>query len=110
MTTINPLTASPNMQPNSVASQAPKISSAELPTRDKPIPPEVGVYANGLLDISALGLEKQQKESQIDATTKPDELTDEVININSTIGRLSSVGNLSHSQATNLYNKIARLL
>ncbi|MFB1014179.1 MAG: hypothetical protein QMC51_00795 [Alteromonadaceae bacterium] len=47
MTTINPLTASPNMQPNSVASQAPKTSSAELPTRDKPIPPEVGVYANG---------------------------------------------------------------
>jgi len=110
MTTINPLTASPNMQPNSVASQAPKTSSAELPTREKPIPPEVGVYANGLLEISSLGLKKQQIETQVDASIKPKELADEVINISSTIGRLSSVGNLSHSQATSLYNKIARLL
>lgn len=110
MTIINPLTARPNMQPESLARQAPKVNSAELSSREKPIKPEVGIYADDLLEISSLGLEKQQKESQIDGSQKPKELADEVINISSTTGRLSSVGNLSHSQATTLYNKIARLL
>ncbi|MBA6364185.1 hypothetical protein H4J56_02990 [Colwellia sp. BRX8-4] len=79
-------------------------------TKDKPLKPDLGVFSTDVVEISKLGIEKQQKEIQIEASREIEGIASEVIRISSTIGRALSVGNLTNSQATNLYNKIATLL
>lgn len=78
--------------------------------KERPLKPDLGVYAKDVVQISNLGIEKQQKDTQIEATRKIDDIANEVIRVSSTIGKAKAIGNLTHSQATNLYNKIANLL
>jgi len=68
------------------------------------------LYSQDIVEISKLGLEKQQKETQIDAANVIKDVANEVIKISSTIGKAKALGNLTNSQATDLYNKIAQLL
>jgi hypothetical protein len=63
-----------------------------------------------MVEISQLGLEKQQKETQMEVSSEIKDIANEVISVNSTIGRTQSIGNLTNSQATDLYSKIASLL
>lgn len=103
MSISNPLTASSSIQ----------RSFREKPEgiiKEKPLKPDLGVYSKDVVEISKLGLEKQQKETQVEATRKIEDIASEVIRISSTIGKAHSVGNLTNNQATNLYNKIATLL
>ncbi len=69
-----------------------------------------GVYTDDIVEISKLGLEKQQKAKQIETSKEIDDIANEVIRISSTIGKSRSAGSLTQSQAVKLYNKIASLL
>jgi hypothetical protein len=106
MSIANPLTASPSLQPKVSG----KVAAAQSAPTEKTSKISVGVYTDDLLELSTLGLEKQQKETQVAAAKKIDGIANDVVSISSTIGRLRSVDELSHSQATQLYNKIASLL
>ncbi|NQY86542.1 MAG: hypothetical protein HRT51_02170 [Colwellia sp.] len=103
MLIANPLTASNTIQ-------RAFIPSSEEINKEKPLKPDLGVYAKDIVEISNFGLKKQQKEKQIESSRSIENIANEVIRISSTIGKAEAVGNLTHHQATNLYNKIAALL
>jgi len=103
MSIANPLTASSEIQRAFI----PKQVGAD---KETPLKPDLGIYAKDVLEISKLGLERQQKETQVHASRNIDNIANEVIKISSSIGKEKAVGNLTHSQATNLYNKISGLL
>ena len=103
MSIINPLTAS-----SDIAHSLPKTNSP--PNKESPLKPDLGSFASDVVNISSLGLEKQQKEIHIDASRKIEDIANEVIRISSTIGRARSVGNLTSTQASELYSKIASLI
>ncbi len=103
MSIANPLTASSDVQRIFVP-------NTESQSKEKPLKPDLGVFSKDVVEISKLGLEKQQKETQVEASRKIEDIASEVIRISSTIGRAHSVGNLTNSQASSLYNKIATLL
>jgi hypothetical protein len=85
-------------------------SKIDVIGKEKPVKPDLGVFSTDVVEISRLGIEKQQKEIQVEASREIEGIANEVIRISSTIGRARSVGNLTNTQATNLYNKIATLL
>jgi hypothetical protein len=85
-------------------------SKIETPEKEKPLKPDLGIFSDDIVEITKLGLEKQQKETQVEASREIEGIATDVIRISSTIGRARSVGNLTSNQATNLYNKIATLL
>jgi hypothetical protein len=102
MSIANPLTAS------SVIQRTAMPQSEQL--KNTPLKPDLGVYSQDIVEISKLGLAKQQKETQIEASNVIIDVENEVIRISSTIGKAKALGNLTNSQATELYNKIAKLL
>ena len=103
MSVINPLTAS-----SDIASTLPQT---RRPSQSKSLlKPDLGDFAADVVKISQLGLAKQQKAAQIDATREIEDIANKVIRISSTIGRARSVGNLTNHQASELYSKIAALL
>ena len=61
MSIANPLTASSVIQRTF-------ISKSEEISKEKPLKPDLGVYAKGVVAISKLGLERQQRETQIEAS------------------------------------------
>lgn len=77
---------------------------------DKPLEPNLGHFEKDIVEISKLGIEKQQTEAHLEATKEIEDVASEVIKISSTIGKAESVGYLTNSQATALYNKISSLL
>lgn len=103
MSIANPLTVSSIIQP--IATQ-----KLEETSKVKPLRPDFGVYAKDIVEISELGLEKQQKEIQIEASRSIEDIANEVIKVSSTIGKAKISGNLTNNQAANLYNKISALL
>jgi hypothetical protein len=103
MSITNPLTASSNISYN-------VDSKIEVIGKEKPLKPDFGGFSADILEISKLGLEKQQKEIQVEASREIKDIANEMIRVSSSIGRARSVGNLTNIQATNLYNKIATLL
>ena len=103
MSVANPLTATSDIQRSFTPKEA-------LPIKEKPLKPDYGVFSDDIVKISKLGIEKQQKETQTEAVREIEDIANEVIRVNTTIGRARSVGNLTNSQATQLYNKIASLL
>jgi len=103
MSVINPLTTGSEI---TRAQSKTNSSPANTPLRK----PELGSFANDVLNISELGMEKQQKEVQIEASRKIEDIANEVIRVSSTIGRARSLGSLTSHQASELYNKIANLL
>ncbi len=78
--------------------------------KEPPLKPPLGDFALDIINISSLGLEKQQKEIEIDASRKIENIANEVIRVSSTIGRARSIGNLTSKQASELYKKIANLI
>lgn len=62
-----------------------------------------------LVEISKIAIEKQQAP-QLDATNQIKEIALDVIKVSSTIGKARTSNNLTNSQATELYKKIAQLL
>lgn len=108
MLSSNPLTASIDIQKTAYTF---KYSSAVTnDTVDKTKRGQLGEFADDILSISTLGHEKQQKEAQLQASQKIDAIANDVIRVSSSIGKARTSGNLTNSQATNLYNKIAALL
>ncbi len=103
MSIATPLTASSVIQ-RAFVPRSEKIS------KERPLKPDLGVYAKDVVEISKLGVEKQQKAAQVEASRKIEGIADEVVRVSSTIGRARSVGSLTNSQASALYNKIANLL
>lgn len=103
MSIANPLTASSEIT-RSVRPNATSIS------KEKPLKPDLGIYAKDIVEISTLGIEKQKKETMVEASREIESIASEVVRISSTIGKAQSVGHLTNKQATNLYNKIASLL
>lgn len=103
MSVSNPLTASSDISRS-------LVFNTDSTTKEKPLKPDLGVFSKDIVEISQLGLEKQQKETQVEASRKIEDIANEVIRVSSTIGRAKSIGNLTNSQATNLYRKIAALL
>lgn len=103
MSIANPLTASSDIS----QSFASRVIALE---KEKTLKPDLGVFSADVVEISKLGIEKQQKELQVEASREIEDIASEVISISSTIGRARSIGNLTNNQATNLYNKIATLL
>ncbi len=103
MSAIPPLTAS-----SDIARSSPK----ETPpfTKGSPLKPHLGAFAADVVNISSLGVEKQQKEIEVNAARKIEDIANEVVRVSSTIGRARSVGSLTNSQASELYNKIASLI
>jgi len=71
--------------------------------------PDLGIFASEVVEISQLGLEKQQQATQQEASEEIEDLANEVIRISSSIGRARSINNLTNSQAAELYSKIASL-
>ncbi len=103
MTTVPPLTASVDI---AKANKSPADSSVAKPF----LAAEFGSFAKDVVDISNLAIEKQQQESQLQTTKEIEDIANDVIRVTSTIGRAKSVGNLTNTQATELYNKISSLL
>jgi hypothetical protein len=103
MSVSNPLTASSDISRS-------LVFNGSSPTKEKPLQPDLGVFSQDIVEISQLGIEKQQKETQVEAVRKIEDIANEVIRVSSTIGRARSVGNLTNSQATILYSKIAALM
>ena len=103
MSIANPLTASSDIQ---IAF----IEKTEGIIKGSPLKPDLGAYARDVVNISTLGVERQQKEIQIEATRQIDNIANEVIRVSSSIGKARAIGNLTHSQATTLYKQISNLL
>lgn len=103
MSVANPLTASSDISRNI------SLNKNAL-TKEKPLKPDLGVFSADVLEISKLGIEKQQKEAQVEASREIKDIANEVVRVTSTIGKARSVGNLTNNQATSLYRKIASLL
>jgi hypothetical protein len=103
MSVSNPLTASSDISLSLVFNRS-------SPTKERALQPDLGVFSQDIVEISQLGLEKQQKETQVEASRKIEDIANEVISVSSTIGRARSIGSLTHSQATTLYRKISALM
>jgi hypothetical protein len=106
MSIVNSLTAS-RVIPPSIMPTSTEVSQYR---QNKPLKADLGIYAKDVIEISKLGIEKQQKETQVEATKAIEKIASEVVSISSTIGRAHLVGNLTSSQATKLYHKVALLL
>ncbi len=98
-----PLTAGIEIQKSYTQSQHPITQTKELEGI-------TNSFARDTVTISQQALKKQQQEAQANASRDIEELANEIIRVNSTIGRARSVGNLTSSQATVLYHKIAKLI
>jgi hypothetical protein len=85
MSVANPLTASGDIA-RSLGSKSASI------TKGRPLKPDLGVFASNVVKISKLGIEKQQKETQVESTRKIEEIAIEVIRSSSNIGKAHSVG------------------
>lgn len=105
MLSSNPLTASIDIQKK--ASGFTPVTEAKYATDNEK---KLGEFADDILNISELGHEKQRKEIQLQANQEINDIANDVIRVSSSIGRAQTLGNLTNSQATNLYNKIAALL
>ena len=98
MSIINPLTA------NTVSARDISLSISKQATKTEE---ERTQFSGATLEISEQAQQMQFNESQLKT---PQEIANEVIRINSTIGKSKSRGNLTNSQATELYTQIAKLL
>jgi hypothetical protein len=105
MLSSNPLTASVDIQ--KIATTFKQLAEVTGGTVNEK---KLGEFADDILNISTLGHEKQRIEAQLQATQKTNDLPTDVIKVSSSIGKSRVLGNLTNSQATNLYNKIAALL
>ncbi|MDX2369462.1 MAG: hypothetical protein QNK36_13850 [Colwellia sp.] len=105
MLSSNPLTASIDIQ--KAASTFKPLAKVTPETVNEK---KLGEFADDILNISTLGHEKQQKEIQLEASQKINDIANDVIRVSSSIGKARILGNLTNSQATNLYNKISALL
>jgi len=63
-----------------------------------------------LVEISTIATEKQQQATQLEASKQIKEIAMDVVRVSSTIGKARSSNSLTNSQATELYQKIAKLL
>jgi hypothetical protein len=108
MLSFNPLTASIDIQ--KAASSFKNLTAVTGETVDKTKSGKLGEFADDILNISTLGLEKQRTETQLQLNQEINDIANDVIRVSSSIGKTRSSGNLTNSQATNLYNKIAALL
>jgi|GEM_PF-1356457 len=63
-----------------------------------------------LVEISTIATERQQQATQIAASKQIKEIAIDVVRVSSTIGKARSSNSLTNSQATELYQKIAKLL
>ena len=105
MTSINPLTAGIDIERSLAPKRRPTTAlDANAATST------FGEFTNDVVNISQLGEKKLQQEKQLSTTRKIDDIAKEVIRVTSTIGKARSLGNLTNTQATELYNKIANLL
>lgn len=105
MLSSNPLTASTDIQKTAAAFAEPSEVTGVTVSKKN-----LGEFADDILNISTLGHEKQRKEAQLQASQEINDIANDVIRVSSSIGRARTLGNLTNSQATNLYNKIAALL
>jgi len=103
MPAVSPLTAG-------IEINRANTSTADTSAKAPYLQSTFGQNASDVVNISSLAREKLQQENQLEASQKINEIADDVIRVTSTIGRAKSSGNLSQSQATELYNKIANLL
>lgn len=103
MSVSNPLTASSDISRNIAFN----VSST---VEEKTLQPNLSVFSQDIVEISQLGIDKQQKETQVETSRKIENIANEVIRVTSTIGRAQSIGSLTNSQATDLYRKIAALM
>lgn len=106
MLASNPLTASIDIQ-KSVSSAKSSLAKVQDSTVDNK---NLGEFADDILNISTLGHEKQRKETQLQTSQEINDIANDVIRVSSSIGRARTSGNLTNSQATSLYQKIAALL
>jgi hypothetical protein len=104
MLSSNALTASIDIQ--KTASTFQPLAKVTTETVNKK---NLGEFADDILTISTLGHEKQRVEAQLQASQKINDIANDVIRVSSSIGRARTLGNLTNSQATDLYNKIAAL-
>jgi len=105
MLSSNPLTASVDIQKTASAFQQTAALKNNTGSEKK-----LGEFADDILNISTLGQEKQRTEAQLEASIKINEIASEVIKVSTSIGKARFSGSLTHSQATDLYNKIAAIL
>ena len=56
-------------------------------TQDNPLITNLSIYDKGVAEISKLGIEKQQKEIQVEASRGIADIASKMISIDSTIGR-----------------------
>ena len=105
MLSSNPLTASIDIQKTASAFKPLAKVTGETAKEIK-----LGEFADDILTISTLGHEQQRKEAQLQASQKINDIANDVIRVSSSIGKARTLGNLTNSQAANLYNKIAALL
>jgi len=106
MLSSNPLTASVDIQKT-----ASTFKSLAKVTGEGVNEKKLGEFADDILTISTLGHEKQRTDAQLQASNKiNDDIANDAIRVSSSIGKARILGNLTNSQATNLYNKIAALL
>lgn len=108
MLTSNPITASIDIQKASATSEPSAVIIDS--TADKAKEGKLGEFADDILNISTLGHEKQSKEAKLQASQQINDIANDVIRVSSSIGRARTLGNLTNSQATSLYKKIAALL
>lgn len=107
MLSSNPLTASIDIQKTASTSRPlPEITIDQKEANQG----RLGEFADDILNISTLGKEQQSTEAHIQANKIISDIANDVINISSSIGKARTSGNLTNSQATILYNKIAALL
>ncbi|RHW75977.1 hypothetical protein [Colwellia sp. RSH04] len=102
----------PSVPPLTAGIEINRVTSSNAGSSTKPpfLQSTLGQYADDVVNISGLAQEKLQQENQLGAAQQINDIANDVIRVTSTIGRAKSSGNLSQSQATDLYNKIANLL
>lgn len=105
MLSSNPLTASIDIQ-KAVSTFKPLTKVTDKTENEA----KFGEFADDILNISTLGHEKQRKEIQLQANQEINNIANDVIRVSSSIGKARILGNLTNSQATDLYNKISALL
>lgn len=103
MSIANPLNAGIEVNRANISHNRQVISERESKAK-------FGEFTRDVVQISQLGRQKQLEEKGLEATQEAVENTPQSVRVSSTIGRSQTMGNLTKSEATELYKDIAALL
>jgi len=93
--------------PLTVGSEIQRASALQNQKGSEQSTSQFGEFSDDIIKLSELGLKKQLSEQVIE---NKNDISYESVRVSSTLGKSQSANNLTHTQATQLYNDIAAIM